>query len=73
MEYLHTYPPFFFFLLFETLCLFWSIYDSVQNISAFLIRREEFKVANELSLLVDKVGEVATQKEKYTEPIGKVF
>ena len=32
--------------------------DSVQNISTFSIHRGEFKVANEFSLLGDKVGEV---------------
>ena len=43
---------------------FKDILDSVQNISAFLIQRREFKVANEFSLLGDKVGEVAIQRRR---------
>ena len=38
-----------------TLKSFKDVLDSVQNISAFLIHRGEFKVANEFSLLGDKV------------------
>lgn len=45
-----------------TLKSFKDVLDSVQNISAFLIHRGEFKVANEFSLLGDKVGEVAVQR-----------
>ena len=39
-----------------TLKSFKDVLDNVQNISAFLIHRGEFKVANEFSLLGDKVG-----------------
>ena len=42
-----------------TLKSFKDVLDSVQSISAFLIHRREFKVANVFSLLGDKVGEVA--------------
>jgi len=45
-----------------TLKSFKGVLDSVQNISAFLIHRGEFKVANEFSRLGDKVGEVAIQR-----------
>ena len=45
-----------------TLKSFKDVLDSVQNISAFLIHRGEFKVANEFSLLGDKLGEVAIQR-----------
>ena len=46
-----------------TLKSFKEVLDSVQKFSAFLIHRGEFKVANEFSLLGDKVGEVAMQGE----------
>ncbi|XP_068731275.1 tigger transposable element-derived protein 4-like [Montipora capricornis] len=45
-----------------TLKSFKDVLDSVQNISAFLIQRGEFKVANEFSLLGDKVGALAIQR-----------
>ena len=45
-----------------TLKSFKDVLNSVQNISAFLIHRGEFKVANEFSLLGDRVGEVAVQR-----------
>ena len=46
----------------STLKSFKDVLNSVQNISAFLIHRGEFKVANEFSLLGDQVGEVAIQR-----------
>lgn len=45
-----------------TLKSFKDVLDSVQNISDFFIHRGEFKVANEFSLLGDKVGELAIQR-----------
>ena len=47
--------------------------DSVQNISAFLIHRGEFKVANEFSLLGDKVGEVAVQRRSTQSRLERYF
>ena len=46
-----------------TLKSFKDVLDSVQNISAFLIHRGEFKVANESSLLCDKVGKLQFKGE----------
>ena len=56
-----------------TLKNFKDVLDSVQNISAFLIHREEFKVGNEFSLLVDKVGEVAVQRRSTQSRLERYF
>ena len=57
-----------FFLLFETVFVFF-----VQNISAFLIHRGQFKVANEFSVLGDKVGEVAVQRRSTQSRLERYF
>ena len=56
-----------------TLKSFKDVLDSVPNISAFLIHRGEFKVANEFSLLVDKVGEVAVQRKSTQSRLERYF
>nr|XP_058945304.1 tigger transposable element-derived protein 6-like [Pocillopora verrucosa] len=56
-----------------TLKSFKDVLDSVPNISAFLIHRGEFKVANEFSLLVDKVGEVAVQRRSTQSRLERYF
>ena len=56
-----------------TLTSFKDVLDSVQNISAFLIHRGEFKVANEFSLLGDKVGEVAIQRRSTQSQLERYF
>ena len=56
-----------------TLKSFKDVLDSVQNISAFLIHRGEFKVANEFSLLVDKVGEVAVKRRSTQSRLERYF
>ena len=56
-----------------TLKSFKDVLDSVQNISAFLIHRGEFKVANEFSLLGDKVGEVAIQRRSTQSRLERYF
>ena len=56
-----------------TLKSFKDVLDSVQNISAFLIHRGKFKVANEFSLLGDKVGEVAVQRRSTQSRLERYF
>ena len=56
-----------------TLKSFKDVLHSVQNISAFLIHRGEFKVANEFSLLGDKVGEVAVQRRSTQSRLERYF
>ena len=56
-----------------TLKSFKDVLDSVQNISAFLIQRGEFKVANEFSLLGDKVGELAIQRRTKQSRLERYF
>ena len=48
-------------------------FKDVQNISAFFIHRGEFKVANEFSLLGDKVGEVAIQRRSTKSRLERYF
>ena len=45
----------------------------VSNISAFFIHRGEFKVANEFSLLGNKVGEVAVQRRSTQSRLERYF
>ena len=52
---------------------FKDVLDSVQNISAFLIHRGEFKVTNEFGLLGDKVGEVAIQRRSTQSRLERYF
>jgi len=56
-----------------TLKSFKDVLDSVQNISAFLIHRGEFKVVNKFSLLGDKVGEVAIQRRSTQSRLERYF
>ena len=56
-----------------TLKSFRDVLDSVQNVSAFFIQRGEFKVANEFSLLGDKVGELAIQRRTKQSRLERYF
>ena len=56
-----------------TLKSFKDVLGSVQNISAFLIHRGEFKVANECSLLGDQVEEVAIQRRSTQGQLERYF
>ena len=56
-----------------TLKSFKDVLDSVQDISAFLIQRGEFKVDNEFSLLGDQVGERAIQRRTKQSRLERYF
>lgn len=56
-----------------TLKSFKDVLDSVQNTSAFLIHRGEFKFANEFSVYGDKVGEVAIQRRSTQSQLERYF
>ena len=56
-----------------TLKSFKDVLDSVQNISAFLIYRGVLKVANEFSLLGDKVGKLQFKGEVHRADCNDVL
>ena len=56
-----------------TLKSFKDVLDRVQNISASLIHRGGFKVANEFDLLGDKVGDVEIQRRSTRSRLERYF